>query len=124
MAEHSPSDPAEREDDVFAVQVRVTPQEAAELIRSEEYDYGDRPHVTEERDGTGLLDLFVSRRQIEELESRGLDIRVLSNQSARARERLSEVGEGDRFRGGEVAPSGLGRKTGENRPQRGDEEAS
>ncbi|HSJ84404.1 MAG TPA: hypothetical protein VLA91_11360 [Acidimicrobiia bacterium] len=122
MAEDNTAEPAEREDDVFAVRVRVTAEQAAELIR-EEYDYGDRPHVTENPDGTGLLDLFVDVRQIEELRSRGLEVEVASNQSARARQRRSEVGEGDRFEGGRIPPRGLGRKISKHGPRRGSEEA-
>lgn len=124
MAENTTSDPAEQESDVFAVQVRVTPEQAGELIGSQEFDYGDRPHVIPERDDLGLLDLFVDKRQIDELEAQGLEVRILSNQSARARERLAEVGEGDRFRGGEVAPRGLGRKIGGSPPEKGEGEAS
>lgn len=99
--------------DVFAVRVEVSPEDAARIIASAEYDFGDRPHLSpvEGRD-TARLDLFVSEAQIEALRDRGLHVEVFSNQSERARLRLDEVGEGDRFEGGKVAPAGLGRKIG------------
>jgi hypothetical protein len=111
----------ERDDDTFAVRVRVTREQAAELIRGGGYDFGDRPHAIRNADGTGMLGMFVDRRQIGELRARGYDVEVGQNQSARARQRLSEVGEGDRFEGGRVPPRGIGRKVG-GRDRPGSEE--
>jgi hypothetical protein len=102
----------ERDGDVFAVRAMVTREQALELIGRAEFDFGDRPHWTEGPDRTGRLDLFVSRAQLTQLEGEGVRIEVDSNQSARARERLAEVGEGDRFEGGRIPPRGLGRKIG------------
>ncbi|HET7495258.1 MAG TPA: hypothetical protein VFJ80_07400 [Candidatus Limnocylindrales bacterium] len=102
----------EQDGDVFAVRAKVTEDQAVELIGRGEFDYGDRPHFTTRPDGSGNLDLFVSNDQIERLRADGIEVEVVNNQSARARERMAEVGEGDRFEGGKVAPTGIGRKTG------------
>ena len=113
MADNDTRSPGDEQDgDVFAVRATVTREQAVELIGRGEFDYGDRPHWTEGADGAGRLDLFVSRAQLEQLEREGFRVDIDSNQSGRARERLSEVGEGDRFEGGRVPPRGLGRKIG------------
>jgi hypothetical protein len=102
----------ERSDDQFAVRVKVTPGQVERLVRRGEFDFGDHPRITENADGTGSLDLFVSRAQIEALRAEGYEIEVGVNLSARARERLDEIGKGDRFEGGKIPPKGLGRKIG------------
>ena len=101
----------EREGDIFAVRARVSEDQVNELIRRG-LDYGDRPHFSIDRDGTGRLDLFVTRRQVEALATEGIDVEIVNNQSARHRERKAELGEGDRFEGGKIAPTGIGRKIG------------
>ena len=102
----------EREDDVFAVRAKVTREQALELARQGDLDYGDRLHWSPEPDGTGRLDLFVTRGQMDALKAQGIEVDVASNESGRAREVLADVGEGDRFEGGTVPPSGIGRKVG------------
>jgi hypothetical protein len=106
---------AEREDDVFAVRVTATQAQADELVGRGEFDFGDRPHFRATAAG-GRLDLFVTRPQIEALRAEGFEVEVASNQSARLRDRLGEVGRGDRFEGGGVPPRGLGRKVGGRGP--------
>ena len=100
----------ERDGDVFAVRAKVSEDQALDLLRRGGLDYGDRPRFRLEPDGTGRLDLFVSRAQIEALQGDGIEVDIVNNQSARSRERMAEVGEGDRFDGGKVPPTGLGRK--------------
>jgi hypothetical protein len=108
-----PRPPADgQEGDVFAVRARVTQEQARELARTGEFDYGDRLHWSPNPDGTGRLDLLVSQAQIDELRGRGIEVEVESNESAKAREVLRDVGEGDRFEGGRVPPGGIGRKIG------------
>jgi hypothetical protein len=109
----------ERETDQFAVRVKVTREQAGALLRRAEFDFGDHPQITENPDGTGNLDLFISRAQIEALHAEGYEVDVGHNLSARARSRQNEIGRGDRFEGGRVPPRGLGRKLGgTGRPQR------
>ena len=113
-----PGDPVEG--DVFAVRARVTREQALELASSGEFDYGDRVRWAPDPDGNGRLDLLVSQAQIDELKGRGIDVDVESNESARAREVVAEIGEGDRFEDGDAPPRGIGRKIG-GRPPKGEE---
>ena len=108
----NPADADEREDDIFAVRLRVTPDQARALVESGDYDTGDHPRFEMERNGIGRLDLFMSRAQVDELRGRGLELEIASNQSARARARVAELGEGDRYEGGKATPRGIGRKIG------------
>ena len=107
-----PPDADEREDDIFAVRLRVTPDQARSLVESGDYDAGDHPRFELERDGMGRLDLFMSRAQANELRGRGIELEIASNQSSRARARIAELVEGDRYEGGKVTPRGIGRKVG------------
>lgn len=109
----------ERDGDILAVRAKVTEEQALQLLGRGDLDYGDRAHFSLEPDGTGRLDLFVSRDQIEGLRAEGIEVEIVNNQSARSRERMAEVGEGDRFDAGRVLPTGIGRKIGGrgSRPQ-------
>ena len=111
-------DSDELEGDVFAARVRVSPEQADRLLRSSDYDFGDRPRITPSADGSSTLDLFVSRPQIAALEADGIAVDVGSNQSARARTRIGEMDEGDRYEGGKTAPRGIGRKIPPAGPER------
>ena len=101
----------ELDDDQFAVRVTVTRAQAEELLRRDDLDFGDHSRFGENPDGTGSLDLFVSRAEIAALRAGGYVIEVGANLSARARDRLAEVGQGDRFEG-RMPPRGIGRKIG------------
>jgi hypothetical protein len=103
-------EPEERAGDQFAVRVKVARGQAAELLRRGEFDFGDHPNINEDPDGTGRLAIFVTQAQIDALRHEGYEVELGANMSARARERLTEVGQGDRFEAGRIAPRGLGRK--------------
>jgi hypothetical protein len=121
MANKDARPPGEEQDgDVFAVRAKVTEEQALELIGRGGFDYGDRANFDRGPEGTGNLDLFLTSAQIEGLRGEGIDVEVVNNQSARARERMAEVGEGegDRFEGGKIAPTGIGRKFGGRGPRR------
>src|SRR6266702_923204 len=100
----------ERDGDVFGVRVKVTRGQAETLLRRGGLDFGDRPNIRENPDGTSSLNLFVTRADIETFRAEGYEIEVGANLSARARDRLAEVGQGDRFDGGRIPPQGIGRK--------------
>ena len=105
------ADPADNEriDDIFAARVRATEAQVHELV-GRGLDYGDRPHFGDVHEGKGQLDLFLTRDQIEGLRGEGYEVEIASNQSARQRERLGEVEQGDRYEAGRIPPKGLGRK--------------
>lgn len=102
----------ELDDDKFAVRVKVTRDQAEKLLRRDELDFGDHPRIGENPDGTSTVDVFVTRAEIEALRAEGYEVEVGTNMSARGRERLAEVGQGDRFDGGRIPPRGIGRKIG------------
>jgi hypothetical protein len=110
--DNAPPGGSDADDDQFAVRLKVSRVQADEILRRGSFDFGDRPHISPNPDGTGSLDLFLDRRQIESLRAEGFEVEVGLNQSARGRERLTEVGQGDRFEGGKIPPRGLGRKIG------------
>jgi hypothetical protein len=92
------------------VTVTVRPDQAAALIADGGLDFGDHPSIAVSDSGEGRLTLFVTSRQIERLQADGIAVEVGANLSARARDRASDIGIGDRFDGGRRAPTGLGRK--------------
>jgi hypothetical protein len=103
---------APNDGDQFVVRLAVNSDQAAELLGRGEFDFGDHPNISVDTDGTGRLALFLTRAQIETLRSEGYQAEIGANMSARARERVTEVGQGDRFEGGRITPRGLGRKIG------------
>ena len=120
-----PASGEERNGDTFAVRVDVTREQVHELLSRGGIDYGDHANFTERGRGRGQLVLFLSQGQIDALRGEGYDVEIVSNQSARGRERLAEVGQGDRFEGGRIAPRGIGHKVGRQSPHlpaRSDEE--
>jgi hypothetical protein len=118
MPDNSDKTPGdERDDDILAVRVRVRKAQIDELLSRGGLDYGDHLHFSEGPEGIGQLGLFVSRAQIDDLRGAGYEVEITSNQSARLRERLDEVGQGDRFEGGRIPPRGLGRKIGGRGPR-------
>jgi len=112
VAPPGPGPADEREDDVFAARLRVDPEQARKILDTDRFDFGDRPRITPNADGTGTLDLFVTRAQVAELQADGITVELGHNQSARARERVAELGEGDRYEGSREIPHGVGQKTG------------
>lgn len=110
---------AEQPGDRFAVTALVTPAQAAELFARDDLDFGCRPRLRPDADGTASLVILASRRTIDELRAKGHRLTVGENVSAAGRARLAEVGRGDRFEGGRIAPSGLAHKHLRPRPPGG-----
>lgn len=102
---------AEQVGDQFSVRLLVTPQQAAELLARDDLDFGCRPHLRPNPDGTATLDVLAQRKTIDELRRTGHRLEIGENVSAAGRARQREVGEGDRFDGGRRPPRGHGRKS-------------
>ena len=94
------------------MKIAVTPETVAKLLRRFDLDVGDRPHVEPTAEGRGVLYTFAPQGQIREIEAAGYTIEVGDNVSETGRQRMAEVGKGDRFDGGRVPPRGLGQKPG------------
>jgi hypothetical protein len=101
--------------DRFAIRIEVTRESFNKLLREYDLDVGDRPLVEPKAEGAGTLLAFAPASQIKELEAAGYRVEVGENISEIGRQRQAEVGEGDRFEGGRVAPLGLGMKPGQKR---------
>lgn len=102
----SPQDP-----DVFRVLLYAPDRRSlAKVIRELDLDI-DHQHPSEREDQKEVeIQGFLTQYQIDELKSRGWRLQVEENLSELGRERQKEVGRGDRFEGGKVKPTGLGRK--------------
>jgi hypothetical protein len=98
--------------DLFAARISVTRESYTELLQKFALDLGCRPHVDGNSDGTGTLVAYVSEERMREIQSAGYSVEMGENVSALGRERQAEVGTGDRFEGGRIAPKGLGQKRG------------
>jgi hypothetical protein len=97
--------------DLFTVRITVTRESFDSLLKKFDLDVGCRPHVHANPDGTGGLTAFATRERIREIEAAGYKVDIVENASELGRQRLEEVGKGDRFEGGRVVPRGLGQKT-------------
>jgi hypothetical protein len=99
----------ERDKRVLQVRIRTVDLESLRALLLEGINAGCRPHLTEEVAGV-TMQAYVSEEELDRLKERGYDIEVLADASATGLERQAEVGRGDRFEGGTIAPRGLGRK--------------
>lgn len=97
--------------DLFTTRITVTRESFDALLKKFDLDVGCRPHVHTNADGTGTLTAFATKERIRELEAAGYVVEVGENASELGRQRMDEVGKGDRFEGGRVVPRGLGEKT-------------
>jgi mannose/fructose/N-acetylgalactosamine-specific phosphotransferase system component IIB len=97
------------EKDVFLTVLYAPDRESfARLLREEVLDVGPmhtRPDAKEIE-----VHLYADEEQIEKLKKDGWKLSVRENLSEVGRKRQSEVGIGDRFKGGEIPPKGLGKK--------------
>ena len=102
--------------DLYSARVTGSRETLAKLMQTFELDVGCRhPHVEPNPDRTATLIVYVTDDRIREIQAAGYKVERGENVSALGRERQKEVGEGDRFEGGRVAPRGLGEKPGRDR---------
>ena len=112
---NQPKQGSEVPPDLFAVRITVSRENFAELVQRFDLDVGCRPHVQVNPDGTGTLVVYATEERIRALEAAGYAVERGENVSALGRERQKEIGEGDRFQNGRLAPHGLGHKPGHGR---------
>lgn len=87
--------------------VRVADEEALRRLFEQPLDFGCRPSATPESDGGYTVPVIGSPQALETLkEQEGFEVRIIEP----PKERAWEVGEGDRFEGGNVLPRGFGRQ--------------
>jgi hypothetical protein len=86
--------------------VRVRDDEALQRLFAHRLDFGCRPTAIREPDGGYSVMVIGSPQALERLRDEGFDLSVVEAPAERGR----DVGKGDRFEGGKVAPRGFGRK--------------
>ncbi|MEY2395764.1 MAG: hypothetical protein QOF94_2109 [Acidobacteriaceae bacterium] len=97
--------------DLFAVRITASREVLAKIIREFALDVGCRPHAELKPDGSAALLAYATKERVDEMKAAGYGVELGENVSAIGRERQAEVGKGDRFEGGRIAPRGLGEKT-------------
>lgn len=96
-------------DDLFLAVLETDNREAFVRIVNEEALFVE--HTKQLEDKVLEAELLLTRDKIKRLESKGWSLKVHQNLSEIGRARQKEVAKGDRFKGGTVAPKGLGIKT-------------
>ena len=86
--------------------IRVRDEEQLRLLFARPLDFGCRPTVIREPDGTLSVPVIASAEALESLRTDGFEWSAIEPPP----ERRAEVGEGDRFEGGRSVPRGFGRK--------------
>jgi hypothetical protein len=111
MAERkTPNPPGGAGPDKYHVLLRAKDDQAVgSLLRDHALDIG---LMRRDRETKAVeLTLFLTEREIDALRGAGFELDVRANLSEVGRARQKEVGKGDRFAGGKIPPTGLGKKT-------------
>jgi hypothetical protein len=95
--------------------VRVGDEEALRRLFAQPLDFGCRPTVIREPDGGFSVPVIATPESVESLRTEGFDLSAIEPRA----DRRAEVGEGDRFEGGRIAPRGFGRKGADDTGQGG-----
>ncbi len=61
-------------------------------------------------DGSLSVDAYTPEAVLDQLKKAGADFEIIEDATRVGKERQKEVGRGDRFEGGKLAPRGLGKK--------------
>jgi len=97
--------------DLYAARVTGSRETLARLMQTVQLDVGCRhAEVEANSDRTATILFYATKDRIRELEAANYKVETLENVSELGRQRQKEVGQGDRFEGGRVAPRGLGQK--------------
>jgi hypothetical protein len=86
--------------------VRVQDEDALRRLLAQKVDFGCRPAVMKEPDGTLSIPVIGTAETFARLQEAGYEVSV----SEARIEQAAEVGIGDRFQGGQVVPRGFGVK--------------
>lgn len=84
-------------------------QQLDDLLRRVPFDTGCCGPVRF-KDGTIHVDGFVTASQLAQIEAEGIELEMRKDLTEHLAARRAEVGKGDRFDGGRIAPKGLGIK--------------
>jgi hypothetical protein len=87
--------------------VRLDDQEALRQLVARPLDFGCRPTVVHDPEGGFSVPVIATREAFAALRADGFAVTPIEPATTDFR---AEVGEGDRFAGGRIAPKGFGRK--------------
>ena len=91
--------------DVYAARITGDRETLASVVQRFQLDVGCRhAHVEPNPDRSATMIVYATEARIRELRDAGYSVETGENVSALGRERQREVGTGDRFEGGRVAP--------------------
>ena len=96
--------------DQYAARVTGSRETLEKLMKEFDVDAGCRPHPEVHHDHGGSLLVYASEEQIRLFQTAGYRVERGENVSEIGRQRQAEIGKGDRFEGGRIAPRGLGKK--------------
>ena len=115
MKSRPPAGPKPEREHVLRVALRArSVKELMDAVRRQRVDFNCGGAVAEP-DGRFVLDVYVPVSRLEELKAQGLDVEVIADATVLGRERMREVGKGNRFADRKRVPRGLGVKV---RPSR------
>ena len=103
--------------DLYLVAIAMSdPRAEAAVFGDHAIDFGCRAHARRLENGALATHAFATQEAIAQLRQiPAVTVAVVLNASERSRARQEEVGRGDRFEGGRIAPRGLAEKIGARR---------
>jgi hypothetical protein len=108
MAERTPSDKADR---AYHVRIQAPAQESFRDLPFSRMDIGCTGGIREQLDGSFALDAYVTEAVMEEIRKGPFKVDVIADALDELKRAQAQVGKGNRFKGENRLPRGLGKKT-------------
>jgi hypothetical protein len=101
----------EKTEKIMRIALKASNQEIlGKLVREFRLDTWGAGGTRRLPDGSGQTEADVQEKLLPKLRKAGSTIKVIEDATKVGKARQKEVGRGDRFKGGKIAPRGLGRK--------------
>lgn len=95
--------------DIYEARIVGSVEQLDRLLRTTQLDVGcSHPHFQPVDDHMAALLIYADLAQVEQIRAAGYRVELGENASARAEALGDEIGTGDRFEGGRIAPRGFG----------------
>jgi hypothetical protein len=95
---------------VFHVRIQAQDKEALRNLPIAEMDRGCTGGVRTRNDGTLVLEALLKESALKKIKDRRLKVEVLADVAEDAKKKQKQVGRGNRFKGENWIPRGLGKK--------------
>ena len=92
----------------YRVHIRMDPHETARHLATNGLDHCCMPQPHRHEDGSRKLHAYASGKAIIALRRKGRRVKVLANTATEGKKAQKNVSTGDRFKGGERGPPGVG----------------